>query len=264
MANAAVFYEQYTKLVETQSEVEAMEVLTLLELPTDVHGGYLKKAAKFIRCNTFADVYAAATETAQRIHLSRGGEYKPVQYPWAYCVHATNAQWARTVDLHLRLSLYEYALRYRISGLLDQYLGANWWRTPTLYMRSFRSAMMLKNQEVAKPGPGDQPEVRPFSDSGSFLEVIHLGDLHEIVHFLWLPIFQYLINPPGHPAWNRKDVEKAMGDLAGIRNRVAHARPRYITSSVRSTALQKLERLMVGMEFDTNKAVESIRQLTPT
>jgi hypothetical protein len=85
-----------------------------------------------------------------------------------------------------------------------------------------------------------------------------------MVYFLWFPIFRYLINPPGHPPWNRKDVEKAMGGLEEIRNRAAHARPRYITGSVRSMAMQKLERLMVGMEFDTNKAVENIRQLTPT
>jgi hypothetical protein len=249
----AAIYVKYEQAFVAESDVKATEIAAILGVAADAE--LRKKIAKFVRSNSYADVYAAATQTSDRLKKSHGGHSTPVRIePWEYCVAVANGQWARTRDIFMRLAIYEHALRNRVALLLDLHLGASWWDDPTQYMRqSDAYNLHRENFLVSEFRDSMVEKIRPFSSSANFLPNLFLPELHALVTYLWTPLFQYLFK-----GWNLKEFLEATRALEVVRRNTMHARPAFITPNSRLVLVKRLNRLLVAMEFDVEKTIAGI------
>jgi hypothetical protein len=252
-AVAAAMYANYEHTFVAESDVRATEIAAILGAAASAE--LLKKIAKFVRCNSYADVYAAATQTSDRLKKSHGGHSTPVHVePWEYCVAVANGQWARTRDIFMRLAIYEHALRNRVALTLDLHLGNNWWDDPTLYMRQSDAYNLYReNHLVSEFRDSGAEKIRPFASSATFMPNLFLPELHTVVTYLWTNLFQFLFK-----GWNLTEFLDATKSLETARRNTMHARPSYVTPNNRLVHVKRLNRLLVAMEFDVDKTVAGI------
>lgn len=226
------------------------------------------KIAKYIRCNGHVEIVYAARETQSRIEKARGSQDPtPVSDRWAYTVAVANGGWTRCRELYLRLGLYEHALRSRVEQLVTTHLGANWWQTPTQYMKPDDAANMqrtnpsIRQRPAVATDPNGVPPMNVFPDAGAFVSKLTLRELHAIVLHLWSPIFEFVMNPPGIPNVDFNKMKAIAWDLVSARNDVMHMR--FLPKSAYPDLLTELDRLLAACEFDVSKTLAGIAAAPP-
>jgi hypothetical protein len=192
---------------------------------------------------------------------------------WRFCKQQPRrgAEWPRLTglkprsrELYLRLGLYEHALRSRVQELASAQLGTGWWQNPPLYMSTKNWQDMLRTnsniRQYAPAGP-NIPPMATFPTGEAFVSKLTLSELHDIVHFLWQPVFQFVLKSAGQtpPTFNK--MKSLLWKLVNARNDVMHMR--FITSAAYPDLLRTLERLLVAFEFDVPKALAGIAAAPP-
>ena len=161
--------------------------------------------------------------------------------------------------MFMRLSIYEHALRNRVSLLLDLHLGEAWWTQPTNYMRAVdATAVHKENRLVSEFKEAGVEKIREFKASALFVANLHLPELHAIVRHMWTPLFRFLFNPHRMAAWDWRQFVQATKDLEVLRRNVMHAKPSHVTPSNRVAYVRRLNRLLAATEFDVEKTITAI------